>query len=350
MSNHDSSNHAGIGDLSGVGQFIGDGAASMTESNGHGASAKAMAETGRLWATAAGVQCASIEPLAGDVSARSYFRLSDGAGILAHYPPELRRAYDCFRRTTELLLRAGVPVPAIRVADPQRRWMITEDLGDHALYDEQDPGRIESAYDQAEESVRRIRTLPAAAVADLSPALETELLSREIRKTVSVHFSEALQAAEVHRLEAVAYELCERLGAGPLEPAHRDFMARNLMLPEKDGRIVVLDHQDLRLAPRGYDLASLCFDSSPLEHDVADRWLQDRVAEHDLEGVWRCAAQRALKIVGTFVGFARAGRPRYLPMVPRALSTAATMLSRLPEGDGEVVALLQRCAKEAPRD
>ena len=318
----------------------------MTESSDQPSAT--LGEIGRLWANAAGVECQSIEPLAGDVSARSYFRLGGGAGILAHYPPELGRAYDCFRRTTELLLRAGVPVPAIHVADPQRRWMVTEDLGDHSLYQEEDTARVEAAFEQAAEIVRRVRTLPPDAVAGLSPALETELLSREIRKTVSVYFSGALSEAEVRRIEPVVYALCERLGEGPLEPAHRDFMSRNLMLDDDRRRIVVLDHQDLRLAPRGYDLASLCFDSSPLGHEDADRWLERRVHAGDLENVWRCAAQRALKIVGTFVGFARAGRPRYLPMVPGALSTAATMLSRLPEGDGEAVVLLQRCAKEAP--
>ena len=307
-----------------------------------------LGEIGRLWANAAGIASGSIEPLAGDVSARSYFRLGGGAGILAHYPPELRRAYDCFRRTTELFLRAGVPVPAIRAADPQRGWMITEDLGDQSLFREQDPERIAAALEEAAEIVRRIRTLPAAAVADLSPALESELLSREIRKTVSVYFQDALSRSEIRRIEPVLYELCERLGEGPLEPAHRDFMARNLMLRTEDGLLVVLDHQDLRLAPRGYDLASLCFDSSPLASEAADRWLEQHVEAPDLEAVWRCAAQRALKIVGTFVGFARAGRPRYLPMVPRALSTAATMLSRLPEGDAEAAALLQRCAKREP--
>lgn len=311
--------------------------------------AKDQGEVGRLWANAAGVECAEAEPLAGDVSARAYFRLDGGAGILAHYPPELGRAYDCFLRTTELLLRAGVPVPAIRVTDPRRRWMITEDLGDRPLFEEQDEGRISSAFTQAAEIVRRIRQLPGAEVAGLSPALESELLSREIRKTVSVYFAQNLAEADVRRIESVAYELCERLGRGPLEPAHRDFMARNLMR-EPDGRLVVLDHQDLRLAPHGYDLASLCFDSSPLEHEAADRWLEGQVESCDLEGVWRCAAQRALKIVGTFVGFARAGRPRYLPMVPRALATAATMLSRLPEGDGEAVAILQRCARAEPVD
>lgn len=307
-------------------------------------SADDLAEVGRLWANAAGLECPSIEILAGDVSVRSYFRLGEGIGILAHYPPELRRAYDCFRRTTELLLRAGVPVPAILVSDPQRRWMVTEDLGDQSLFGVRDPARIAVAFEESAEIIRRLRTLPTGDVSELSPALETELLSREIRKTVSVYFAAVLSEVELRRTEPVIYELCERLGKGPLEPAHRDFMARNLML---DGdRLVVLDHQDLRLAPRGYDLASLCFDSSPLDQEAADRWLRGRVHEAALEGVWRCAAQRALKIVGTFVGFARAGCPRYLPMVPRALSTAAAMLSRLPEGDGEAVALLQRCAKE----
>ena len=44
-------------------------------------------------------------------------------------------------------------------------------------------------------------------------------------------------------------------------PCHRDFMVRNLMPLRGRRGLVVLDHQDLRLGPPLYDLASLLNDT-----------------------------------------------------------------------------------------
>src|SRR4029077_1128026 len=61
-------------------------------------------------------------------------------------------------------------------------------------------------------------------------------------------------------LRAALEALCAGLGDEPPVPCHRDFMVRNLM-PRPEGGLVVLDHQDLRLGPPLYDLASLLNDT-----------------------------------------------------------------------------------------
>ena len=61
-------------------------------------------------------------------------------------------------------------------------------------------------------------------------------------------------------LRAALDTLCASLGDEPPVPCHRDFMVRNLM-PLPNGALVVLDHQDLRLGPPLYDLASLLNDT-----------------------------------------------------------------------------------------
>nr|HPK65586.1 phosphotransferase [Thermoanaerobaculia bacterium] len=58
---------------------------------------------------------------------------------------------------------------------------------------------------------------------------------------------------------------------------HRDYMVRNL-LPVGDGEVAavgVIDHQDLRLGPPWYDLASLCNDSLFPPPELVEVWLDD---------------------------------------------------------------------------
>jgi aminoglycoside/choline kinase family phosphotransferase len=108
-------------------------------------------------------------------------------------------------------------------------------------------------------------------------------------------------------------------------------MARNLMLgPEGD--LTVIDHQDLRLGPPWYDLASLLNDSlyatPKIERAMLDR---ARVARPGREAYHRAAAQRTLKITGTFAAFARRGFERHSRLIDPSLRAARRHLLRLPE-------------------
>jgi aminoglycoside/choline kinase family phosphotransferase len=110
-------------------------------------------------------------------------------------------------------------------------------------------------------------------------------------------------------------------------------MARNLMVsagPEGD-QLVVIDHQDLRHGPKGYDIASLLHDSCRLSHGARARLERAGGAPCSSVTYHRLVVQRMLKIVGTFHAFARRGAPQYLPMVPQALDSALLHLEELPE-------------------
>jgi aminoglycoside/choline kinase family phosphotransferase len=128
-------------------------------------------------------------------------------------------------------------------------------------------------------------------------------------------------------------------------------MVRNLM-PLPDGTLAVLDHQDLRLGPPLYDLASLLNDTlfPPAEGEeallaVAASSGPDRVRYH------RAAAQRTLKAVGTFAKFARQGGDRHLPLIGPTLARFVKHFSQIPEGDAIAARLREAWspALEAPR-
>jgi aminoglycoside/choline kinase family phosphotransferase len=284
---------------------------------------------------AAGWPVAELIALAGDVSARRYLRAvhpDRTTSIVAIYPETMRQGAGRFLATTELLSTAGIRVPAVRANDLAAGWMLLEDLGPLTVYELPGPDDIQHALAAAAAHLPRLAALPAAAVAGLNPPLDAALLRRELDQTRDLLLAPTgALGPELGAFDQALDVLCSELGALPAVPCHRDYMARNLVALA-DGQIAVLDHQDLRLGPPTYDLASLLGDTvfAPPEREEAllSAYLPpglDRLAYH------RAAAQRALKAAGTFVAFARRGSPRHLPLVPPTLAWAARHLAHLPE-------------------
>jgi N-acetylmuramate 1-kinase len=299
------------------------------------------------WLATVGSGAAEIQPLPGDISPRRYFRIvfsgqaaSPAAGaptaILATYPPEVRETCPRFLRTTEILSAAGVRVPRVLAAGCEAGWMLVEDLGPRTLGD-WGRGRpwseLAPRFERARALADRIARLPAEGLAALNPRLGRELLARELAQTWELFLEpqglvrDPGLAAE---LRAALDALCAALGAEPPVPCHRDFMVRNLMplpAPESPG-LAVLDHQDLRLGPPLYDLASLLNDTlfPPPEAEAALLAGADRVRYH------RAAAQRTLKAVGTYAKFARQGAGRHLPLIAPTLARFVKHFSAVPEG------------------
>lgn len=293
------------------------------------------AETAQVaeWLAGHGLVASAVEPLAGDVSMRRYFRVrlagETHTQVVARYPRELAAAQRRFAAAAELLAAAGVRVPAIRLDDPDAGFACVEDLGPETLHErfptwEAAAGELEAALTAAD-AIRRLDGEPVAALG--SPPLDAALLRRELAQTVELLLAPRdLASPPVERaLEA----LCDELAAPPLVPCHRDFMARNLVPVAPEG-VAVLDFQDLRLGPRGYDLASLLndslFASDELEARVLATWPQ---LAGGGEPYRLAVAQRSLKAVGTYLAFARRGKRRHLPLVEPTLERALRQLARL---------------------
>ena len=300
------------------------------------------------WLRDLGLAPRAVESLTGDVSLRRYFRahLGDGStAVVAYYPVQLRPVCRRFRLTTALLDDAGVPVPAIRRVDCRRGLMLLEDTGDRTLYDapRRDWQALAPTYRRAADYLRRIQALPRERVATLNVWLDAALLRWELRKSWELALVPRglVGPPQVERAFAAALEtLCARLGdAERLRPCHRDFMPRNLMLRERgegagggEAELLVLDHQDLRLGPPAYDLASLLNDSL-----FPPRWLEDELLAALHPGAQgaldyrRAVVQRAVKAVGNYCDFARRGFDRHLNLVAPTLARAWRWFAEVPE-------------------
>jgi N-acetylmuramate 1-kinase len=288
------------------------------------------------WLAGTGFDLREIQPLAGDVSPRRYERLTAGDGttaILALYPADHRATCVRFARTTAILAGAGVPVPRVLAADCERGWMLLQDLGEQTLAELRDrPWRELAAYfEKAATLAARIAALPLDVVRDLNPPLDGALMLRELAQTRQL-FLEPQGLLPPLALDAALEDLCGELAADPPVPCHRDYMARNLVPEGADG-VAVLDHQDLRLGPPAYDLASLLNDTlfppRGLERrlvDAAFPTAAGRLRYH------RAAAQRTLKAIGTYAAFARRGSSRHLPLIAPTLRRFLRHFASVPEG------------------
>lgn len=282
----------------------------------------------------------SVEAMAGDVSRRRYLRLrtaGDGARILALYPDDMREACRRYLQAGELLASQRVRVARVLDRDCSAGWVLLEDLGEETLYDRRDApwSELTAYFEDAVACIGRIARLPPEPVAALNPPLDRDLLGRELAQTREL-FLEPLElegcGAFRQAFRGCLDALCRQLGEGRPVPCHRDFGARNLMPLEEDGRpcVGILDHQDLRLGPAAYDLASLLNDSLFPPPEVEERLLVlagqgDRTAYH------RAAAQRTLKAIGSYASFARRGSDRHLGLIPPTLKRALEHLGKVPE-------------------
>ncbi len=291
------------------------------------------------WLAGHGYAPQEILTLSGDVSPRRYARvvLDGGAtAILASYPDEVREVCPRFLRTGELLDGVGVRVPRVFAASCEQGWMLLEDFGPRTLGERQDRPWSELRLDfaRALEMIGRIVSLPPETVAGLNPPLDGDLLRRELAQTWDLFLAPrgltggpALTTVLLAALDT----LCERLGEETPVPCHRDFMVRNLML-DAAGGIAVLDHQDLRLGPPRYDLASLLNDTLFPPAEVEEELLAAALGGEDRTSYHRAAAQRTLKAVGTYTKFALRGANRHLPLIPPTLARCLGHLGRIPEG------------------
>ncbi|HMB54650.1 MAG TPA: phosphotransferase [Thermoanaerobaculia bacterium] len=296
------------------------------------------------WIAAQGFEVTAVEPLAGDVGSRRYRRLTlaDGgtALLVRHRGDEAERlAADCrrFVATSALLAAAGVAVPRVLGADCAAGRLLVEDAGPETL-DRWAVSRpwpeVEVRLRAAVATARCIGALASGEVAHLSPPLDRALLRRELALTEERFLGPrgALDdAIFAHHLGEAFDALAAAVAAPPPVVCHRDYMVRNL-LPRGDDGVTVIDHQDLRLGPPLYDLASLLNDTlfppRSLETELLAEWGLGAEGKVDYH---RVAAQRTLKALGSYAMAAEAGNRKRLPLVVPTLARALEHLAAAPE-------------------
>jgi N-acetylmuramate 1-kinase len=273
-----------------------------------------------------------VRPLAGDASARQFYRFSWPAGLSAVgmvVPPELAEQFST-QLSVYARLRHRWPVPAIWAIEPDSRWVLMEDAGEPAqawVADALERGDFDSVrvlYRHWLELLRDLQTEPRD---DTWIVFRRRLHDRWVPEFqfFEDHFlgdwaGVRLSVRDRERLWAGFGRVVAFLNGLPTGICHRDYHSRNILL--RDGRSAVVDYQDMQVGPLTYDPVSLLLDCYVVLPESLVRDLRAGVEDWvgDEEAWVRTALQRHVKALGTF-GYQVAGRGKtvYLPAMRNAL-------------------------------
>jgi aminoglycoside/choline kinase family phosphotransferase len=204
--------------------------------------------------------------LAGDASARRYFRLKAASGsqktrsVVLCVDPGLEDSVSSFLKIHALFSRYGIAVPHVYASDEKAGLLLLEDLGDTHLESyirERSAGEIISVYQRALDAVLDIQSITAP----LELGFDTEKLMYEfdffIEHCLKGYFKLALDSGTLLRdsfkeISSILYQ------PDIFVIAHRDYHSRNIIV--RDDVLRIIDFQDARMGLPQYDVVSLLED------------------------------------------------------------------------------------------
>lgn len=295
----------------------------------------------------------AVSPLAGDGSARRWYRLtSAGKSLIAAdhgiqtQPPW--QEIDSFVHIGRHLHDRDVAVPRIHHVDRFPGLVMVADLGDRHLQTAVlESGGTTRTLDLYRRVLREAVGFWLAGEEGFDPdwTYQTRrygpdvILDQECR-----YFMEAFVQgyrrfpADYERLADEFERLAERImDCAEWALMHRDFQSRNIMIQEE--RPVFIDFQGARIGPIQYDLASLLIDpyvglseavQSVLVRECTGLLSARRAIDTDrfLAGYRYCALSRNLQILGAFAFLSRVrGKTDFERYIPPAIASLVSVLS-----------------------
>lgn len=336
----------------------------------------------RLFREWRGEAPAEVSPVAGDGSARRYWRLTgaDGATAVGAYGPD-RDENRAFFSFTGTFREAGLPVPALYGVDESAGVWLLEDLGDTTLFnaveaargpgEDEFPEAMMPLYRRVLELLPRFQVeggraidfraaYPRAAFDRQSILWDLNYFKYHFLKLAHVPFHEARLERDFGRLARFLL----RTDTGHF--LYRDLQSRNIMV--RDGangpEPWFIDYQGGRRGALQYDVASLLYDAKANLGEerrrlLLDHYLTALTCEHPVErdeflerwpGYVLVRILQALGAYGYRGFFER--KPRFLQSVPYAAANLAGLLDRglpldIPELRGALEHIVDRWHGEA---
>ncbi len=296
-----------------------------------------------------------VQQLAGDASARKYFRViyEQDTYVLMSWEPFDPDKYP-FISVLRHFESCGVNVPKIKKIGAELGLLLLEDLGDLTLERKfWESANQEYSWDYYKKSLDEIIKIHTTATLSPKPTIAKEIMFDTAK------FLWELNYAREHLIEGVLKfqlkdkvaadlqkaftDIAERLHNEPKVICHRDYHSRNLMI--KLDEVYVIDFQDARLGPIQYDLVSLLKDSYvDINDDYADKMLnyyfdntpfiQDRkLSKEQFNVIYELqSVQRCFKACGSFASFMNTRNDRrYAKYLNGTLKRVMRSLTHFPE-------------------
>lgn len=266
--------------------------------------------------------------VAGDASNRRYDRLTQSDGntaILMDAPPEKGEDVRPFVAMATYLLAQGISAPQIFAADPDKGFLLIEDLGNDlfARLMAQDPTRQTPLYQAATDLLIHLHAAPTF---DL-PVCNADWLT-DMTAPVFEWYAPQSDGAAQHQFQCIFHPLVQQLENASNVTILRDFHAENLLwLPHRDSvaNVGVLDFQDALIGHPAYDLVSILQDARrdvPKETEtqmIAHYIAQTGTDPTNFKSAYALlGAQRNLRILGIFARLClQDGKAHYVDLIPR---------------------------------
>jgi len=243
----------------------------------------------------------------------------------------------------------GSPIPELYDAEPARRAMLVEDVGELSLLDAvQRPGAdAADLFRLAASELIRIHVDGTAQIDARCIAHEIlysgRLFEWELKEFGEVGLAAVAPSADYSSIAPELTRLAAQLDRFPRVLSHRDYHRENLYI--QDGpRIRIIDFQDALMAPAAQDLAVLL--TTRDTDEVITPAIERRILDFYCAGIARrgapaldaaefmlsyrlCVLQHALKMIGRFEMFERNGKTGYRQYIPHALGQARRMLAEM---------------------
>lgn len=284
----------------------------------------------------AGWAGAVITALAADASFRRYDRISlnDRRAVLMDAPPPQEDTRP-FIRVAKYLTQMGFSAPRIMAEDPERGFLLLEDMGDDTYTRVlADKGDTRALYALAIDTLIHLHEVSAPSnIPTGTPSYDMEALLKEVMLFVDWYLP-AITGAPTDSALSASYEVAWRAAFKDISVATetlvlRDYHVDNLMwLPDRNGteRCGLLDFQDAVVGSRAYDVMSLIEDARRdipdlIREEMISRYL-DAFPEVSSAALRRdiaiLGAGRHAKVIGIFTRLSeRDGKSQYLHHVSR---------------------------------
>jgi len=243
----------------------------------------------------------------------------------------------------------GSPVPALYDADPARRAMLVEDVGELSLFEAvRQPGAdAADLFRLAAEELLRLHVEGTARIDHRCVASQIvyngRLFEWEFKEFNEVGLAAVAPGAHASSIAPELAAIAARLDRFPRVFSHRDYHRENLYI-QPGLRLRIIDFQDALMAPAAQDLAVLLTTRDTGE--VITPAIERRILDFYCAGLARrgapqldaaefttsyrlCVLQHALKMIGRFEMFELNGKTGYRQFIPNLLAQTRRMLAEM---------------------
>ena len=274
----------------------------------------------------------NIEELRQEASNRKYYRIkADNVSyVLADNFDKTDQSAN-FLYASKILKNSSVNVPEVLAFSEDLRFLLLQDLGDKSL-DTDNEYKDQKILEMALEQLSKIYFSDQ----DVLRSATKESLLIQTNSFIDFCKENKLSNDELKAFENLRNNLVQNLLNQQFIPTHNDFERRNLMMFE--GKLFVIDFQDLNMGPIGIDLASIMYEHSyeypkVLIDDLLEKHLKNnglKASSEELKNmIMHALAHRSMRIVGAFNKYFKEGKllnrksdlDKFLKRIYLALST-----------------------------